>query len=78
MCLKKLFDGKGNEHNLDSEKIGNLEELSTDAKDSLVAAVNEVDGRVPKVTAEDEGAFVRVVDGALTVVHLTDVSQEGA
>lgn len=78
MCLKKLFDGKGNEHNLDSEKIGNLEELSTDAKDSLVAAVNEVDGRVPKVNADNNGAFVRVVDGKLIAMQLTDVSEEGA
>lgn len=78
MCLRKIFDGKGKQHMLDSEKIGNLEELSTHAKDSLVAAVNEVDGRVPRVTAENEGAFVRVVDGALTVQQMTDVSKEGA
>ena len=53
MCLKKLFDGKGNEHNLVSEKIGDLEKLSTDAKDNLVAAVNEVDGRIPDVSVEE-------------------------
>ena len=78
MCLKKLFDGKGKQHKLDSEKIGDLEQLQTENKDSLVAAVNEVNGRIPKVTAENEGAVVRVVGGALTVVQMTDVSQEGA
>lgn len=75
MCLKKLFDGNGQEHKLDSEKIGDLEKLNTNAKDNLVSAVNEVNNLIPKVTAEQNGSFVRVVNGVLTVQHLTDVSE---
>lgn len=78
MCLKKLFDGKGNQHQLDSEKIGDLTKLQTDAKGNLVDAVNEVDGRVPKVKDAQEGSFLRVVNGQLMAVQLTDVSKEGA
>ena len=74
--LKKIFDGKGNEHSFDSKKIGNLDELTTNAKDSLVTAVNEVDGRVPKVAPEaNEGLFLRLVNGALALQELTDVSK---
>lgn len=34
--------------------------------------------KVPAVTAEDNGAFLRVIDGAWAVVKMTDVSVEGA
>lgn len=77
MNLEKIFDGKGNEHNLESNKTGDLDELTTDAKDSFVSAINEVDGRVPKVAPEsNEGLFLRVVNGALALQELTDVSQK--
>lgn len=74
MTLKELFDGNGNKHDLDAAKIGDLERLSTDAKDSLVAAVNEVDGRIPKITVESEGAFVRVVNGELALMFMPSAS----
>lgn len=40
--IVKVYDGLGNEHDIDSEKIGELSELNTDAKDSVVNAINEV------------------------------------
>ncbi len=76
--IVKVYDGDGNEHDIDSKMIGDLSELNTEAKGSVVNAINEVDGRVPKVTSENNGCFVRVVDGKLSVVHLTDVSEVGA
>ena len=78
MYLNKLYDGSGQEHRLDAEKLGDLTLLQTEARDTLVSAVNEVDSRVPKVTGEQNDAFLRVVDGALAAVQLTDVSKEGA
>lgn len=50
------------------EGLGNPANLHTNAKDSLVNAINEVDGRVPKVTEDNEGHFVRVVNGKLSAV----------
>lgn len=76
MYLNNLYDGRGNLHKLDSEKTGDLSQLQTDAKDTLTAAVNEVEGRLPRVTAADEGAFLRVTEGALSLQQLTDVSKE--
>ena len=40
-------------------------------------AQNETDG-LPSVTSDNNGAFLRVVDGVWTTVQLTDVSIEGA
>ena len=68
MYLNKVFNGEGAEYNLDSDKIGELTGLSTEHKNNLIEAINEIDGRVPKATIEDEGYFVRVVEGKLTVV----------
>lgn len=65
MCMKKVFDGKGKEHALDSEKTGDLSKLQTEAKDSLVSAVNEVCGKIPSVTAE-EWVFTLEDDSAVT------------
>lgn len=78
MYLNNVYDGRGNSHKLDSEKTGDLTQLQTQQKDTLTAAVNEVDGRVPRAAAADNGAFVRVADGVLTLQQLTDVSGEGA
>lgn len=44
MCLSKIFNGKGQQKKLDSEKIGDLEQLSTENRDNLVAAVNVKSG----------------------------------
>ena len=52
MCLKSIFDGKGKQHKLDSEKIGDLDKLQTNAKGNLVEAVNEVAGKTPKKTED--------------------------
>ena len=40
--------------------------------------VIEASGGLPEVTTENNGAFLRVVDGAWAIVNLTDVSVEGA
>lgn len=40
--------------------------------------VIEASSGLPEVTAENNGAFLRVVDGAWAIVNLTDVSVEGA
>lgn len=45
------------------------------AFESLTAAVKALDERIPKVEAGDEGAFVRVSNGELTLQKLTDVSE---
>ena len=71
MYLNKVFNGEGAEYNLDSDKIGELTELSTEHKNNLIEAINEIDGRVPKATIENEGYFVRVVEGKLTVVPVS-------
>lgn len=48
------------------KKIGNLDELETESKDTLVAAINEAartggaGGALPVVTAADAGKFLRV------------------
>lgn len=49
------------------KKIGNLDELETESKDTLVAAINEAartggsaGGTLPVVTAADAGKFLRV------------------
>lgn len=49
------------------EKIGNLDELETESKNTLVAAINEAartgggaGGALPAVTAADAGKFLRV------------------
>lgn len=49
------------------EKIGNLADLETESKDTLVAAINEAartggsaGGTLPVVTAADAGKFLRV------------------
>lgn len=48
------------------KKIGNLDELETESKDTLVAAINEAartgggGGVLPAVTAADTGKFLRV------------------
>lgn len=49
------------------KKIGNLDELETESKDTLVAAINEAartgggaGGTLPAVTAADAGKFLRV------------------
>lgn len=48
------------------KKIGNLDELETESKDTLVAAINEAartgggGGALPAVTAADAGKFLRV------------------
>lgn len=68
MYLNKVFNGEGAEYNLDSDKIGELTELSTEHKNNLIEAINEIDGRVPKATIENEGYFVRVIDGKLAAV----------
>lgn len=78
MNLNSIFDGSGRSYDLDTRKTGDLTQLTTEAKETLVSAVNEVDGRVPKVTAEQNGCFVRVINGRLTAMQLTDVSEEGA
>lgn len=78
MYLKHIFDGSGQRYSLDSEKIGELTQLSTEAKDTLTDAVNEVDGRLPKAAQGDDGAFLRVENGQLTYQQLTDVSEVGA
>lgn len=75
MYLKHIFDGSGQRYSLDSEKIGDLTQLHTEAKETLTAAVNEVDDRIPKAAAGDDGAFIRVEDGQLTFQQLTDVSE---
>lgn len=75
MHLKHVFDGSGQRYFLDSEKIGELTQLSTEAKDTLTAAVNEVDGRFPKAAQGDDGAFLRVENGQLTFQQLTNVSE---
>lgn len=76
MVLSRLFDGKGGQYQLDGGNTGDLSQLTTDAKGSLVEAVNEVDGRVPRVTTGQNGCFIRVVDGQLAAAELTDVSKE--
>ena len=61
--------------------IGRMSNLDTDDKSSLVAAINEVAksvGGLPAVTAADNGAFMRVIDGAWAAAKLTDVSEVGA
>lgn len=78
MELKYLFDGSGQRYSLDSEKIGDLSQLQTEAKENLTAAVNEVDGRIPKAAEAEDGGFVRVEAGQLTIQQLTDVSEVGA
>lgn len=77
MVLSRLFDGKGDQYRLDTGNTGDLSLLTTEAKGSLVEAVNEVDGRVPRVTEAQEGSFLRVVGGRLAAAELTDVSEEG-
>lgn len=72
MCLKKVFDGKGREHTLDSGKIGDLEQLQTEAKDSLVNAVNEVCGKIPSVTAEE---WVFTLEDGATVTRKVAVME---
>ena len=69
MCLKNLFDGKGKKHQLDSEKIGDLTQLSTDAKGNLVEAVNEVNGHIPKVATDDNGKIMQVENGVWKAVE---------
>ena len=76
MVLSRLFDGKGRQYRLDTGNTGDLSLLTTEAKGSLVEAVNEVDGRVPRVTTDQNGCFIRVVDGRLAAAELTDVSKE--
>lgn len=76
MDIKELFDGKGNKHNLDSEKIGDLQQLGTDAKENIVAAVNELNDKLPDV-GDNEALFVHVVDGVLKTQTMLDVSKEG-
>ena len=75
MYLKNVFDGYGNAY---TSRTGDLDRLTTDARENLVAAVNEVDERVPKVAAAQEGSFLRVENGRLTAAALTDVSEVGA
>lgn len=61
--------------------VGSLDDLNTTDQSSLVAAVNEVSAKasaLPTVTTDNNGAFLRVVDGVWTAVNLTDVSTEGA
>lgn len=46
--------------------IGDLDKLDTEAKNSLVAAVNEAmqkGGNLPKITAEAEGKYLKVENG---------------
>lgn len=64
MFLCRLFDGRGGQHRLDSEMIGDLNALTTDAKETLVAAVNEVAGKVPAGT--EEWVFTLEDDSTLT------------
>lgn len=45
---------------------------------TLAAAVNEMKAQIPKAETEDEGAFVRVSEGELTLQQLTVVSEVGA
>lgn len=78
MDLKYIFGGTGQRYALDSEKIGDLTQLHTGAKDTLTAAVNEVDDRIPRAAQGDNGAFLRVENGQLAFQQLTDVSEVGA
>lgn len=47
------------------KKIGNLLNLKTNNKNDIVSAINELadGGVVPSPTSEDEGKFLRVVNG---------------
>lgn len=61
--------------------IGRLSNLDTKDRSSLVAAINEVArsaGGLPPVTEDDDGAFMRVVDGLWKAVQLTNVAEVGA
>lgn len=74
MCLTKLFDGKGKEHQLDSDKIGELAQLKTSAKGNLVEAVNEVNDSFPKVEEADNGKILRVENGRWAAVEQEESS----
>ena len=61
--------------------IGRMSDLDTEERSTLVAAINEVArsaGGLPPVAEDDNGAFMRVVDGLWKAAQLTDVSEVGA
>ena len=56
-----------------------VEDLPDDAPEGTIALVpSEGAIGLPPVTADNNGAFLQVVDGAWAVVALQDVSKEGA
>lgn len=61
--------------------IGRMSDLDTKERSTLVAAINEVARSargLPPVTEDDNGAFMRVVNGLWNAAQLTDVSEVGA
>lgn len=53
------------------QSVGDLGALETEAKESLVAALNELHAaRLPGVTQADEGKLLQVVNGALALVKV--------
>lgn len=61
--------------------IGRMSNLDTKDRSSLVAAINEVarsTGGLPPVTEDDNGAFMRVVNGLWKAAQLTNVAEVGA
>lgn len=66
--LNTFYDGKGSQYKPLLKKVGNTQQLTTNSKDNLVMAINEVNERIPKITVESEGAFVRVINGKLALM----------
>ena len=56
-------------------KVGNLDDLKTDAKDNLVEAINEAaKSGLPTVTAKDDGKVLTVENGAWAVAEIPSAS----
>ena len=76
LLLDKKYLGTNSANRL-IKKIGNLLNLTTNNKDDIVSAINEIAEKntIPSPTSEDEGKFLRVVNEEASWVSVPNAEE---
>lgn len=61
-AIIKIYDAQGNQYDLNSKEIGDLDRLNTNNKQNIVSALNEIKN-IPKIDGIPDGTFIKVING---------------